>query len=152
MRRIIEQVCKELMLPNLTARVLAVDKSENTCDVQPLNGGAQLLDVKLRADDGKTSGQIIYPAKGSLVLIAPVDNDAAHYFVVMFSEVDEVVCQISGTRMIAGETGVVIAQGNDGLREVLVDMVDEVLKIYAPMNKPGLNKIKGRIKQILNGA
>lgn len=152
MKRIIEQICKDLMAVNLLAKVIKVDRQENTCDVVPVNGAAELLDVRLRADDGTKDGQIIYPKVGSLVLIAPIDNDKAAYFVAMFSEVEEVCCIIDNTRLIAGKNGVTIAKDKDGLKEALTDLINEILKIYAPMNKPAIVKIQTRIKNILNDA
>lgn len=152
MKRIIEQICKDLIVPSLLCKVTTVDKDNITCDVKPVNGAADLLDVRLRADDGNKDGQIIYPKIGSLVLIAPVDNDRATYFVAMFSEVDEVCCIIDNTRLIAGKNGVTIARDKDGLKEALTDLTNEILKIYAPMNKPAIVKIQTRIKNILNDA
>ena len=152
MRKLIEDICRGLIVQAIGAKVTALDKTSATCTVKPLNGGAEILDVILRADDGNTKGQVIYPAVDSLVLVAPIDNDRAHYYVAMFSEVDEVSCLIGDTRFITGKKGVTIAKGNDGLKEVLIGLVDEVLKIYAPMNKPGLILIKNRIKQLLNDA
>lgn len=70
----------------------------------------------------------------------------------MFSEIDEVVSEIENARLKVNKDGVTIAKGNDGLKEVLISFVDEVLKIYAPMNKPGLLRVKERIKQLLNDA
>jgi hypothetical protein len=152
MRHIIEQICRELIMVNLLAKVIKVDKENYTCDVKPVNGAAELLDVRLRADDGKNDGQIIFPKMGSLVLIAPIDNDRATYFVAMFSEVEEVCCIIENTRLITGKNGVTIARDKDGLKEALTDLTNEILKIYAPMNKPAIVKIQTRIKNILNDA
>ena len=152
MRHIIEQICKGLMVSNLLAKVISVDKENNTCDVKPVNGAAEILDVLLRADDGAKDGQIIYPKIGSLVMVAPVDNDRAVYFVALFSEVDEVCCIIDNTRLIVGQNGVTVARDKDGLKEALTDLTNEILKIYAPMNKPEIVKIQTRIKKILNDA
>ena len=152
MRKIIEEICKSLMSPNLTCEVLSVDKGANTCDVKPLNGGADIYDVQLRADNGGSKGQIIYPSVKSLVLVSPLDGDKANFYVAMFSDVDEVVCEISDTRMITGKDGVLIAKGNDGLKEVMNEMVNQMLKIYAPKDVPGLTKLKTRIKNLLKDA
>lgn len=152
MRRIIEEIVKGMMLPNITAKVTAVDKENNTCDVVPINGGSEILACSLRVDDGGNKGQIIYPSVGSLVMVAPIEGMSAHYLVIMYSEVDEVVCEIDDTRMIAGKNGFVIAKGNDGLKEILNEMVAQMLKIYAPKDVPGITKLKTRINKLLKDA
>lgn len=152
MRRIIEEIVKGMMLPNITAKVLAVDKENNTCDVAPINGAAQILGCSLRVDDGKTKGKIIYPTIGSLVMVAPIDGMRAHYLVMMYSEVDEVVCEINNTKMAADKEGVLIAKGNDGLKEILNEIANQMLKIYAPKDVPGITKLKTRINNLLKDA
>lgn len=152
MRHIFEQIVKGMMLPNITAKVTAVDKSNFTCDVDPINGAAPINDVWLRVDDGKSKGKITFPTVGSLIMVVPVDDGKAHYLAVMFSEVDEVVCEISTTRMAANKEGILIAKDNDGLKEILTSMIDEMLRIYAPKNVPGINRIKTRINKLLKDA
>lgn len=152
MRKQIEAICRALMVSAVSAKVISVDQDAGTCDVKPITGGADILDVRLRVDDGNIKGHIIYPEVGSLVLVAPIDNDNAHYYVAMFSEVAEVRYLIDDTRLIADKNGVIIAKGGDGLREVLTELVTQILKIYAPMDKPGLIAIQKRIKNLLKDA
>ncbi len=65
-----------------------VDKNLNTCDVTPLDGEAEILDVKLIATENET-GLIQYPLDGSNVIITFIDKDTA--FLSMCTDVDEVV-------------------------------------------------------------
>ena len=78
-------------IPNqaLLGTVLSVDRAKGVCDVQPAEAGApQLLDVSLRAVAG-SGGFVLWPAVGSFVVVALVDNDPNHGYVALVSEVDQ---------------------------------------------------------------
>jgi len=75
----------------------SVDLVENTCELTPVNGDADLQAVRLLSNNNK--GFLIIPKVGSVV-IASFLNDAVAY-VSMFSEVDEI--QLNG----AGFLGIV---------------------------------------------
>lgn len=92
-KEVLEQFVKnQLALQVLLCRVTAVDKAKALCDVEPVNGQAEMFDVRLRAvADGETSGMVIYPKVGSLVLVALIENDYNSAFVAMCSEVDEII-------------------------------------------------------------
>ena len=70
-------------------KVVSVDKYLNTCDVDPLDGDAGLLDVKLTATEGNQAGFIVCPEIDSSVIVTFLDKDTA--FVSMCTEVKEVV-------------------------------------------------------------
>ena len=69
--------------------LVSVDKYLNTCDVDPLDGDAGLLDVKLTATEGNQTGFIVYPEIDSSVIVTFLDKDTA--FISMCTEVEEVV-------------------------------------------------------------
>lgn len=69
--------------------VVSVDESEMTCEVTPIDEGANFKDVRLMADNSNTSSGIYFkPVVGSVVMISPQDD--VTYFVSMFSEVEEI--------------------------------------------------------------
>ena len=70
-------------------KVISIDKDLNICDVEPLDGDAGLLDVKLTATEGNQTGFIVYPEIDSSVIVTFLDKDTA--FVSMCTEVEEVV-------------------------------------------------------------
>ena len=73
----------------IAAEVLEVDRTELTVDVQPLDGGAEVFGVRLRADiDDQRGGLVLVPKKGSTVLISPINDNLNSAYVVMVSEVD----------------------------------------------------------------
>ena len=78
-------------IPNqaVLGTVLTVDRSQAVCDVQPAEAGAPpLLDVSLRAVAG-AGGFVLWPAVGSFVVVALVDNDPNHGYVALVSAVDQ---------------------------------------------------------------
>ncbi len=84
-RLIREQVPTQALL----GTVLSVDRAKGVCDVQPAEAGAPaLLDVALRAVEGM-GGFVLWPKRGSFVVVALVDNDPNHCYVALVSEVEQ---------------------------------------------------------------
>lgn len=61
--------------------------SGKTCDVEPLNGDADILGVKLQAND-TTEGILFVPSVGSIVIVSFENKDNA--FVSMWSEIESI--------------------------------------------------------------
>lgn len=62
-----------------------------TCDVLPLGGEAELLDVRLMATiDDNDDGLLITPKVGSFVAVAIFSHEAGEAVVVMFSEIESI--------------------------------------------------------------
>ena len=53
----------------IPAKVLSVDMVARTCDVQPVDGSADIYDVRLQVSEGNDAGVLIVPLVGSFVLI-----------------------------------------------------------------------------------
>lgn len=148
MKDIFSKLFKDMLTVSVQAKVSSVDRKSNTCDVQLLDGGAEILDVQLRSDDGATKGQIIYPTVGSVVIVSPVANSNTHFFVSMFSQIDEILNEIDNTKMIVGKEGFTFEKGNESLKGLLTDIVDQMLMIYAPKDVPGITKLKIQINNL----
>ena len=54
--------------------IVSVDEDEMTCEVNPIGGGANYMDVKIMAENS-TTGMLFKPSVDSLVLIAPQSTD-----------------------------------------------------------------------------
>lgn len=74
------------------AKVLAVDGS--TCDVEPVQTGTKIFDVKIKASLNGTSGFYAKPKVGSFVIIVMIDKNNA--FVALCSEAEEIYCVVDG--------------------------------------------------------
>jgi hypothetical protein len=73
----------------------SVDKTANTCDVDPLDDSATIMGVDLNADKGE--GVLLYPKEGSLVYV--VMTTGATGFVAMFSEVETLSIKAGGKEL-----------------------------------------------------
>lgn len=71
----------------------AVDEKARTVDVSPLDESAPILGVNLQANQGGEAGLVAFPAKGSHVVVAFLNDAAA---VVVLSEQADKVCGIVG--------------------------------------------------------
>jgi hypothetical protein len=81
---------KHIHNPSLVCTVSAVSLADLTCTCTPLNGDADLLDVRLMSQSA--NGFLILPSVDSIVIVSSIDNRT--YYVSMFSEVDEI--QLNG--------------------------------------------------------
>lgn len=88
-RDLIQKIAKPNMpLPSIPCKVLSIDEDSVTCDVEPLNGDAEILGVKLSANEDSDTGVIIYPKEESIVYVIWLDSQNA--LVTLVSEVDKV--------------------------------------------------------------
>lgn len=149
MKELIKEITKGTMVNSVIAIVKAVDAKQSTCDVETLNDGI-VFDVRLRAViDNQQKGSFLLPKVGSSVIISPIANDMTQYYVAMFSEVEEMKIQIEGQVFHLNKDGFTLKNDQEDLKEILNSFCEEMLKIYAPKNVPGINALKSRIKKLL---
>jgi len=130
----------------LEAEVVSVDAQEYQADLKT-DEGLVLYDCRLRALISGNKSLDILPKIGSKVLVSKLDED--EFFVVACDEIDSFKVTTGNTVVDIDADGVGIQKGDESLKGILNSLVDEILKIYAPMNKPGLALIKQRINNIL---
>lgn len=152
MKSVFEAIVKGLLVNATTAKVMAVDKQNQTCDVKPLNGATEMPGVYLRTDNGTDKGLVIYPAIDSLVIVASLDNSNSHFYVQLFSDVEAVSTEVETTKTLIDKDGILIKRGSENLAKLLTDLVTEVINVYAPKNVPKLIEIKTRITNLLKDA
>lgn len=120
--------------------VTAVDKAAGTVDVSPVDDSADLLAVRLRADEG--TGFTVYPVVGSLVLVSFLSPNEA--FVSMVSQVD---------------TYELTTQAGESLKTLLTDFLDQVIQLkvltntgasLSVVNAPQLTQIKQRLTRFFH--
>ena len=81
---------KHIHNPSFVCTVSDVSLADLTCTCTPVNGDADLLDVRLMSQSA--NGFLILPSVDSIVIVSSIDN--LTYYVSMFSEVDEI--QLNG--------------------------------------------------------
>lgn len=89
--------------------VNSVDTSERTCEVTPLNGKADLFDVRFQAELSLTEGLFIEPKVNSTVLVAFINSVQAA--VIMCSEIENIYIDTQGDTVFNGGS-------NDGMVKV----------------------------------
>lgn len=108
----IRSVIKELVgspsVSNVICTVGAVH--DNTVDVSPVNGDADIYNVLLQADD-KRSSLYIKPKKGSYVVVTMINDTQG--FVSQYSEID----------------GIGLRSGSNDMASLVKDTMDQMLAI-----------------------
>lgn len=129
--------------------VLSVDGL--TCRVAPVDGDAEIEDVRLTANPTSSKFFAAIPKVGSVVVVTWLT--AAVAFVSLVDEVESVVAKIDTVEFEATGDKVSIKKGTDSLSQVLSDMIAEVNKIVVMIgtspNVAALEAIDERQKQFL---
>jgi hypothetical protein len=105
----------------IIGKVTAVNNK--TCDVAPLNGDADILEVRLQAEQKK--GILITPVVGSVVIVSMLSKDEG--FVSMFSEVDEIELRGSAFTSVKGaELALELNKTNELLKAIKTALINWV--------------------------
>lgn len=100
---------------SVVAKVTAVNEAARTCDAEPLNGDAALLDVRLQAEQGTVEGLAVFPKTGSWVIVTfSGPNDG---YVAATSEVEKVVVKIEGQEVEFSASGLKMNSASAALAE-----------------------------------
>jgi len=131
----------------------AIEVGELTCSVER-EDSPTLFDVRLNAiDDELESCFTVYPAEGSAVLVAIIENMKTEAVVIRCSEVAKVKVKIGTLEMTIGAEGLKLNRSDENLQNVLTDLIAEVQKIIVVVgtspNVETLESIKNRLKKIL---
>lgn len=111
--------------------VTSVDLDNKSCDVETINGDAPMFDVKIMTDPDK--GMFLVPKVGSNVVVSMLDKDNA--FVVMFSELEEILIEVGDQSIEIINGSIVFNGGNfDGLVKV-GPLVQKINKLENEINK-----------------
>lgn len=93
------------------------------------------------------------PKKGTKVLLGVINNNSAATFVIHAEEVEEIETTSGDSKFRIKKDGFIIKQGNESLKSVFNDMIDELNKIIViqgtTINVPAMNLIKQRLNKIL---
>lgn len=102
--------------------VSAVDADKLICDVAPVNGDAELLDVRLQAEVS-THALLVIPKVKSAVIVLQLDDSEA--VVVACSQADKIVATVDDAH-VEIEGGKVFVNGKD-YKAVLGDILQQEL-------------------------
>lgn len=134
----------------IPGKVQRVDREAMTCEVCDPEGFVW-YDVRLQAVIPAKSGCFLIPAEGSSVIIGRIDN-ADSYCVLVYSELENVCCRISGKYVLANEV--------EDWFEVfgsLLDMLSRAVVTtpagpgnFAPQTVQGLTELKTRFEKLFS--
>jgi hypothetical protein len=148
----ISQHAKSTQIKQVLSGV-AVDVGENSCTVNRI-GAPTLYDVRLNAiDDDLQSCFTVYPAEGSSVLVAIIENMKTEAVIIRCSEVQRVKAIIGTSELELNTDGFRFGRADENLMQVLSDLIGEIQKIIVvtgtSVNVAACEAIKTRMKQIL---
>jgi hypothetical protein len=143
----IRNLCKE-KATIIPALVETSDKEKGTINVITFEE-LKIPNVRVRsvieADD---KGMLIFPAKNTSVLIARI-NKSDNYVMISMQEPEMVKCRVGEKYLELDKDGLELSAGDDTLKKCLDDLLDEIITIYAPMNKAAFTAIKDRLAKLL---
>jgi hypothetical protein len=90
---------------SLICKVKTVHADKNTCDVTPVNGAADLLDVRLNAY-GTSTGYIVYPTADSFVMVTFFKKNEA--YVSLVSDIDSLAVNIEDKTFYIDSEGILL--------------------------------------------
>jgi len=131
-----------------TGTVKDIDEDTYTCTVER-EDRPTLYRVRLNAVEYTGDRFVLIPKEGSYVLVCMIEGDGADGYLLATSEIEKLVFAIDTTELQVLAGGFSIKRGDETLKAILNDMIDQVLKVYAPKDVPGLTALKIRINALL---
>ena len=113
---------------SIVGYVTKVDKKRKVVNVQPLNDDAEILGVRLQANESDTEGVVIFPKVGSNVTVTFLNKDTG--YVAQYSEIESVEWKFKKMKGVANSEGVHLENDGADLKKVVNDIVDNTDKIY----------------------
>lgn len=135
--------------------VLEVNTQEITVDVKPIDGTAEIFDVRLQAES-ETGGLVIFPKVGSMVLVVFLNKNNAS--VVNTSEITKYELKIENSELLIDkdaflvkienvefqidQEGFLLKKENETLKKLMSDLIKAIkLMKFTTNNGPTINLI-----------
>lgn len=119
-----------------------------SCDCRPVNGDADIDDVRLVANE-KEEFFVLIPKAGSIVIVESTTQGVS--YVSMVSEISEVKYKIGDSFYSVTQAGHLVQKGDDTLKQVLtmiVEAVQQIVVMYG--NNPDYVKLTEAMTKINN--
>jgi len=104
-----------------------IDIDKRTCTVSPVNGNADILEVRLQSVESGSNGIVVVPENGTEVVATFINKEQA--FISLCSGVSQVVADIDDAAIVAKD-GLTIASETNDLSQTLnsfIDLMDKTL-------------------------
>lgn len=150
-QRLLKVQQKSVVNPQLIwATVESVDWDNKSMTAKSIVDGLEYFNVLLGL-----GSHFRKPKAGTKCLLGVLGNKAAATFLIEAEAFEESVIKSSTTEFIIKENGFIIKQGNESLRTILNDMINELNKIVViqgkTINVPAMTAIKNRLNTVLIG-
>lgn len=131
----------------IPAIVKEVDEAEGTI-LATTATGLEIADVRLRSVIGDNDGVLIFPQVGTSVLMARI-QESSYFVVISMEKVDKIQYFVADKFFEMDKDGLEVSAGEESLKKCLDDLLDQIVTIYAPMNKAAFMQIKQRLATLL---
>lgn len=133
----------------IEGKVKSIDKDKNTCDIEPLDGGAEYQDVRLQPITGSNStGFFLYPKQNTNALALIINQ--TEVFLLSVQEVESMKLFVSNSFKLEvdNQGNAVFNDGNNGGIIIIQKFLDQINKnndilqtlligLQTPVNEPG---------------
>ena len=109
-------------LYSVVGKVKEVNEAGRVCNVEPLNGDAEMFDVRLQAAQEQTDGLVLIPKVGSWVIVTFTGKNDG--YVAERSQVDKVLLVIEGQTFEYTEKGLSMKSEQAGFAEQVEKLLD----------------------------
>lgn len=135
----------------LLATVKSVDEPNFTCEVDPIDGSAELTDVRLKPE-GVDPAFFPVPEIGSVVLVGLINESDG--LVIMFSAVSNIMVKASGSVELQGNgnSAVAYAPLNTQMQDLVSQIQAELVKIQTGIVGAGGSYTPGTLSLDLTSA
>lgn len=128
LKQVIDNHLNDLEVYGVVCKVISVNQNERTCEVQPLNGDPDLSEVRLQSDLNSKTGFVVFPKKGSHVIINYINQTTA--FVALTSEVESLEIIVQDKSLKFDKNGLLLKSASANFKDELNKCLDEVEGIY----------------------
>lgn len=147
--RLLKQSQKSAVHPQLVwAKVKSVDWEAKTMTAENIVDGLDYYEVLLGLGSFYRKPKI-----GSKCLLGILGNNTSASFLIDAEQFEEAVYTSANSEFTIKEAGFIVKQGNESLKDIFNDMIDELNKIRViqgrTINVAAMTKIKQRLNTVL---
>jgi hypothetical protein len=138
----IQNAIKQLAAPNvkpshsiITGTVKSINKAEKTCTVEPHNGDAEFVGVKLQANPNNTKGLCVFPTVGSDAMLLVEDDDFSAA-IVLCSDIEAIEAVIKNHTLTFDAKGVKLTTPTANLTTEINNIIAQLDGIFDFLTQP----------------
>ncbi len=128
MKSYMDNYMNDMEVYSVIGEVISVDEKERTCTVKPLNGDPELSEVRLQSELNGNNGFVIFPKKGSHVIVTYINSTTA--FCALVNEIERIEIMISDKVLNFDKDGLLLKSADANLKDELNKLADEVDGLY----------------------